>query len=154
VKTACCKIIFQVFQMFQRYVGSVVYRCCKGDRDVAHVVMAIYIYFKCMFQMFHLFQTYVASVLSGCCKSRSGCCIYIHVANICFKCFQVFHMYICRCLIWMLHMFAMVFFYFSGVFASVSNACFKCFTYLLLYMLQLLHLDISKVDRAHGICMV
>ena len=40
----------------------------KVDRDVAHVVIAIHVYFKCMFEMFHLFQTYVASVLSGCCK--------------------------------------------------------------------------------------
>ena len=34
----------------------------KVDRDVAHVVMAIHICFKCMFQKFYLFQTYVASV--------------------------------------------------------------------------------------------
>ena len=60
----------------------------KVDRDVAHVVMAIHVYFRCMFHVFHLFQTYVASVLSGCCKSRSGCCIYMHVASICFQVFS------------------------------------------------------------------
>ena len=97
----------------------------KVDRDVAHVVMAIHVYFKCMFQIFHLFQTNVASALSGCCKSRSRCCIYIDVASICFKCFQVFHMYVCNCFIWMLHMFAIVFLQ-----AIVS----KCFICLLLYV--------------------
>jgi hypothetical protein len=51
----------------------------KVDWDVAHVVMAIHVYFKCMFQMFHLFQTNVASVLSGCCKSRSRCCVYTYM---------------------------------------------------------------------------
>ena len=36
----------------------------------------------------------------------------------------------CSCFIWMLHMFALVFKYFSGVLASVLGACFKCFIYL------------------------
>jgi hypothetical protein len=43
-------------------------------------------------------------------------------------------------------MFAMVFKSFLGVFTSVLDACFKCFIYLF-YMLQLLHLDVSKVDQ-------
>ena len=51
----------------------------------------------------------------------------LYVASICFKYFQVFHMYVCKCFIWMLHMFAMVFKYFSGVFASVSDALFQVF---------------------------
>jgi hypothetical protein len=59
----------------------------KIDRDVAHVVMTIHVCFKWMFQMFHRFQMYVASILSG-------CCIGMHVASICFKCFQVFHTYV------------------------------------------------------------
>ena len=66
----------------------------KVDRDVAHVVMNIHVCFKCIFQMFYRFQIYVASVLSGCCKSRSRYCIGMHVASICFKCFQVFHTYV------------------------------------------------------------
>jgi hypothetical protein len=38
-------------------------------------------------------------------------------------------------------------------FASVSDTCFKCFIYLL-YMLQSLHLVVSKVDRGlHMECM-
>jgi hypothetical protein len=35
---------------------------------------------------------------------------------------------------------------FSGVFASVSDAYFKCYI-VLRRMLQLLHLDVSKLDR-------
>jgi hypothetical protein len=66
----------------------------KVDRDVAHIVMVIHVCFQYMFQMFHLFQMYVASVLSRCCKKLSGCCIYMHVAIICFKYFQVFHIYL------------------------------------------------------------
>jgi hypothetical protein len=68
----------------------------KVDRDVAHVVMATHICFKCMFQIFHQFQTYVASVLSGCCKSRSRCYIYMHV---CQHMFQVFYTNVCNCFI-------------------------------------------------------
>jgi hypothetical protein len=47
--------------------------------------------------MFNLFQTYVASFLSG-------CCVYVHVANICFRCFiqmlQVFHLDVAYILQW------------------------------------------------------
>jgi hypothetical protein len=103
----------------------------KVHQDVAHVVMAIHICFKCMIQMFHLFQTYVASVLSECCKSRSGCCIYMLRAYICFKYFirmfaSVFYLdvsYVCN-----------GFQVFSSAFVSVSDVCFKCFICLLLYV--------------------
>jgi hypothetical protein len=95
----------------------------KVDRDVAHVVMAIHVCFKCMLQRFQLFQTYIVSVLSRCYKSRSGCCIYVHVPSIFFKYFicmlQVFHLdvaYVCN-----------GFQMFSDVLTNVSDACFKCF---------------------------
>jgi hypothetical protein len=84
--------------------------------------------------MFHLFQTNVASVLSGCCKSRSRCCTYMHFTRICFKCFQMFHTYVCKCFIWMLLIFAIIFKCFSDVFVSVLDVCFKCFIYFLLYV--------------------
>jgi hypothetical protein len=51
--------------------------------------------------------------------------------------FQVFFgiLYVClQVFLWMLHMFAMIFKYFSGIFASVSDIYFKCFIYLLLYV--------------------
>jgi len=70
----------------------------------------------------------------------------MHVGSVFFKWFQVFSHVCCKCFIWMLHMFAMVFKYFSGIFANVSHVCFKCFI-CLLYMLKLLHQDVSKVDQ-------
>jgi hypothetical protein len=29
-ESACCKSMFHVFQLFQRYVVNVLYRCCKS----------------------------------------------------------------------------------------------------------------------------
>ena len=58
----------------------------------------------------------------------------MHVVSICFKCFQVFRTYVCKCFIQMLYMFAMVFKSFSGVFVSVSDARLKCFICLILYV--------------------
>jgi hypothetical protein len=99
----------------------------KVDWDGAYVVKAIHVCFKCMFQMFHLFQ-HMLQVF------------YLDVAYTCmlqtyvFKFFQVFVTYVGKCVIWMLHMFRMVFKCFLGVFASVSNACFDCFICLILYV--------------------
>jgi hypothetical protein len=77
----------------------------------------------------------------------------LHIHACCkhmFKSFEVFHMYVCKCFIKMLHMFAMIFKCFSGVFGSVSNACFKYF--ICLFMLQLLHRCFkSRLGVAHGI---
>jgi hypothetical protein len=87
---------FKMFLKCDRYVASIVFDVAKGDRDVAHVVMAIHVCFKCISQMFHLFHMNVAIGLSECCKSGSGCCIYMHVASICFNCFHVFHTYVCK----------------------------------------------------------
>jgi hypothetical protein len=42
IESACCKYMFQVFQMF--YLDVV-----KVDRDVAHVAMSIHVCCKCMF---------------------------------------------------------------------------------------------------------
>jgi hypothetical protein len=39
VKNAYCKGMFQVFQMFQRYVASVHADVAKVNRDVAYVAM-------------------------------------------------------------------------------------------------------------------
>jgi hypothetical protein len=98
----------------------------KVDRDVAHIVMLIHVCFKYMFQMFHLFQINVTRVLSGCSKSKSGCCIYMHVASICFKCFQVFHTYVCKFFRCFIRMFVSVFCKcFRCLFSSVSSVFFS-----------------------------
>jgi hypothetical protein len=130
-KSACCNSIYQMFQMFRGTLQVLYIDVAKVDQDVAHVVIDIHVCLKCMF---HLFQTNIASVLSRCCKSKSRYCIYMHVASICFKCFQVFHTYACKCFIWTLHMFAMIFKCFSGVFASVLDTYFKYFICFLLYV--------------------
>ena len=46
-KCVCCKLIFHVFQMFQKNVESVSFGCYRIDLDVA---------------MLHMFYTHVASV--------------------------------------------------------------------------------------------
>jgi hypothetical protein len=150
---------------WKSHIARVCFRCftcmlqvlyidvAKVDQGVAHVVTAIHVCFKCIFQMFHLFQTYVASVLSKCCKSKSGCCLYMHVAGICFKWFLVFYTYVCKCFIWMLHIFAMIFKYFFRCFASVSNTCFKCFICLLLYIATVAFGCFkSRSGVTHGMC--
>jgi hypothetical protein len=62
-------------RMLQEYVSSVsdikgilqvlYIDIVKVDLDIAHVVMATYVCFKCIFYV-SSFQTYVANVLSGC----------------------------------------------------------------------------------------
>jgi hypothetical protein len=63
---SCCMCLFQVFQMFYRYVASVSYfhtGVSKVDRNVAHVAIVVCICCKFLFSLFHLFfPTYVASV--------------------------------------------------------------------------------------------
>ena len=81
----------------------------------------------------------VASVLSE-------CCIYMHVASIClsvFRCFIRMSASVssgcCICLQW----FSNVFQAFSQVFHTLVPS----FSSVFFYMLQLLYLDVSKVDR-------
>jgi hypothetical protein len=71
--------------------------------------------------MLHMLQwlyTYVSSVCSKYfVRSRRMLQMFyldvakvdVHVAIICFMCFQVFHTYVYKCFIWILHMFALVF---------------------------------------------
>jgi hypothetical protein len=115
----------------------------KVDRDIANVVRAIHVCFKCMFQIFYLFQTYIASVSSRYCKYRFGCCIYI------FMCFKCFHTYVASVFHLDVAMFVMdkhVFFKFFWCFVNVLDVCCKCFSYFR-RMLQVFHLNVAKVDR-------
>jgi hypothetical protein len=88
---------------------------------------------------------YGSSVCSKCLICADECCkcfiwllqnLDLDVAYTCMlryvsSVFQVFHMYVCECFNWMLHMFVIVFKYFSGVFA-------KCFRRLCLSVFCLL----------------
>jgi hypothetical protein len=76
--------MFEVFQMFQKYVSIVLYGYTKVDRDVTHVASVLEVCSKSLFKIFHLFQMYVASV-SGCCTCYNG-----YVACVCSKCFSCF----------------------------------------------------------------
>jgi hypothetical protein len=102
--------------------------------------------FKCMFQMFHLLQIYVASVLSKCCKNRSGfaytCMLQTYVLSIyrCFICsFASVSWGCCICL----QLFSNVFQTFIHVFQTLLSSI----SFVFFRMLQLLHLDVSKIDR-------
>jgi hypothetical protein len=89
----------------------------KVDQDVAYVAMVVHVCCKRLSPMFHLFFKRMLQVC------LFGCCIqfYPYVTSVLSGC----------CI---------------SVFASVSDACFKCFI-CLFCMLQVLHLNVSKVDR-------
>ena len=109
---ACCKRMFHVFRCFIRTM-----------------------------QVFQLFWMYVASISSRCCKSRPGCCIYMHVARVCFTRFRCFHTYIASVSSGCCICFAMA----TRVFSSVSDVRYKYFS-CFGRMLQVFHLDVAKVD--------
>jgi hypothetical protein len=68
------------------------------------------------------------------------------VASIHVKYFQVFHIYVCKRFIWVLHIFAMVFKCFQ-TFWQVFHMLVSSVSSVFFCMLQLLHLDVSKVDQ-------
>ena len=120
-----------MFQTFQRYVAIEPYGCCKSrSRDVAHVAYVAIVSeacCKCMFRVFHVFQRYVSSAFSGrmlqVCLSGCFICfthtLHVFYLDVAYGCngFQVFQKHV----------------------SSVSTVFRR--------MLQLLYLDVSKVDR-------
>jgi hypothetical protein len=96
---------------------------------------------KCFIWMLQWLYTYVAIFCFQCfiCFPDICCkCVYLDVAYVSHICLQVFlfRCYICFC---------NGFHVFSGVFSSVSYACFNCLS-AFRRMLQVLHLNVSKVD--------
>jgi hypothetical protein len=87
-------------------------------------------------------HTYVASVLSRCCKSRSGCCIYMHVASVYFKCFictlQRFHLHVPYVLQWLHTCFPGV----SDICCKYSSRCYKSRT-------GVAHVVVGPTCRSH-----
>jgi hypothetical protein len=83
----CFKCMFRLFHLFQTYIASVLFGCCKSRSRCC-----IYMHgCKRMFKCFQLLQTYVLTV-------SSGCCIYFavatHVFFWCFRCMlQVFQLF-------------------------------------------------------------
>ena len=90
--------------MFQMYVASVTYGCCKSRsgccicyngcacmlQACVHNVSSVFsdVCCKCVYlDVADVFHTYIISVLSKCCI----CCTSdTHVASVCFKCFYCF----------------------------------------------------------------
>jgi hypothetical protein len=89
--------------------------------------------------MLHWFYTYVASVyLQRFICFSDVCCwkyVYLDVVYVSLIC--------CKCFIWMLHMFAIVFKVFLQVFQTHVSSILSVFG----CMLHVLYLDVSKVDR-------
>jgi hypothetical protein len=137
------------FKCFKGTLQVLYIDVAKVDRDIAHVVMDIHVCFKCMFQMFHLFQTYVASVLSGRYKSRYGCCIYMHIVSVCFKCFIRIFANISSGYCISLQLFSNVFRRFRKCFIYL----FKCFICLLLYVANIVSECFkNRSGVVHGMC--
>ena len=65
------------------------------------------------------------------------CMLQAYVSSVSYVC--------CKCLIWMLHTFAMAFKCFFRCFASVSEVCCKCFN-CFGRMLQVFNLNVAKAD--------
>jgi hypothetical protein len=81
--SACCKPLFQVFQMFQRCVASVSHRCCKsrsGCCTCCNGYTCMFQCFICFIRMLQVFHLDVAKV-------------DLDVVYIC-KCFKFFHTYV------------------------------------------------------------
>jgi hypothetical protein len=105
----------------------------KVDRNIAYVVMAAYVCCKHLFSMFHLF---FGRTLQVC---LFGYCIcFTHML-------QVFYLDVA---------YVMVYKCFSGVFCKYFRCMFQVFSSVFRRMLQLLHLNVSKVDRCCTCCNV
>jgi hypothetical protein len=120
----------------------------KVDRDVAHVVMAIHVCFKCMFQMFicskRMLQVFYLAVTKADLDVVYTCMLQAYVSSV-FRCF--IRMFAC---VLMLHMFAMVFKMFFRCFHKYFGCLFKCFICLLLYVAT--GCFKSKSGFAHRMC--
>jgi hypothetical protein len=101
-KYACCKTVFQVFQVFQTYAANVLSECfkskswyctrCNGYTRMFQVLVSsvcfkYFICFRCMLQMFHLDATKVNLAL------HMLLWLYTHVSSVLDIC--------CKCFIWM-----------------------------------------------------
>jgi hypothetical protein len=109
--------IASVFQLFQRYVTRVSYRCCKSRSG-------------CYISLY----TYVANVCPQC-----FICFFIHILQVCFiQMLHIFHTYVasvsfgcCVCFAMDTHVFFLVFKPYVASVSIVSDACCKCFIQML-----------------------
>jgi hypothetical protein len=139
VESSCCKYMFLVFQMFQRYVVSLSDVCCKSRSGCC-------ICCNSSTRMLQRSVTNVSFVFTDvCCK-----CVYLDVAYVSHICYI--------CFIWMLRMFAKVFKCFLvclfQVFQKhVASVCFKCFS-CFRHMLQVFYLNVAYVASICSKCFI
>ena len=88
----------------------------------------------------------VASVLSGCCKSRSGYCICCKCLSPMFHGVTMFHAYVASFFSVCCICFAIFFQVFSDAFCKCFRRMFQVFHLSSFCMLQVLYLDVLKVD--------
>jgi hypothetical protein len=95
----CCRCMFQVFQLFQRYVAVVSYGYCKSRSGMLYILQCC----KCFRGMLQVFVQNVSSIADICCKRFLSECLHMfhtYVATICSICFRR----CCKCSVSMLHM--------------------------------------------------
>jgi hypothetical protein len=94
----CFKCMFQIFHMFQMYVASVSFGCCRskyGSCIYMHVASICFKCFTCftlMLQLFHLNVAYVFAMATHVFSSFLWC--FASVSDICCKCFGCFRTYV------------------------------------------------------------
>jgi hypothetical protein len=127
------------FQVFRMYILFVSYGCCKSrSGDVAHVSYVTIVseaYCKHMLRVFQMFQRYVLSVFSG----RIVASVFIWMLH-------MFHTYVACVLFGCLRTVVMVFKCFQVFFFQVFQKHILSVSTAFRHMLQLLYLDVSKVD--------
>ena len=119
----CCKLMFQVFQLFHMYVSIVSCGCCKSRSGCCICCNGYTLMLQTFFPISHLFFR---------CK-----CVYLDVAYVSLICCRCFYLDVAYVLQW-----------FSSVscvfFASVLDACFKRFICV--------HTYIASVESRCCIC--
>jgi hypothetical protein len=109
-KSACCKHMFQVFQMLQRYVANFLCGCCKSRLGCC----------TCCNSCTRMLQVSVPNVFIRVFYDVSYKCVYLDVAYVFRLMLQVFYLDVAYVLQWFLSVFRVFF-------ASVLDACLKMF---------------------------
>jgi hypothetical protein len=84
-------VSFKCFRYFKGMLQMFHMDVAKVNRDIAHVIMVVYLCFKCMFCFRRMLQVFYLDVAK----------VDLNVTYIC-KCFRCFHTYVVIVFIWML----------------------------------------------------
>jgi hypothetical protein len=125
-ESTCCNYIFQVFQVFQRYIASVSYRCCKSRSGCC----------ICCNDYARMFQVYVLNVSS--------------ISNVRYK---YFHMDVAK--VDLNVAYACIFQVFHTSIASISSRCYIIFAMVssvFQVILQVFQTHVLSVSSVSLIC--